>query len=269
MMASALTALDNFGLSLKEARVYLALLELGKATASQIADWAKINRATTYVALEDLISQGLIRTYYLGKKRLFVAENPQQLVQLAENNKEQWTVRQREIEAVLPDLEALYQHLPNKPQVSFYEHKTGLKTVFEDTLQQENATLLIYADIEQSTNCLGDYFDRHYIPARVKKHIRAQVIFTDTPAARDRLTRNKAELRQARFAPADCVIGNEIIIYGHKVAILTFSEPEVGIIIHNPTIAATQRAIFQLSWDAAGRSAPSLSTQPGVALPLS
>lgn len=269
MMASALTALDNFGLSIKEARVYLALLELGKATAGQIAEWAKINRATTYVALEELISQGLIRTYYLGKKRLFVVENPHQLVTLAETNKEQWTVRQREIEAVMPDLQALYQHLPNKPQVLFYEHKTGLKTVFEDTLQNPNTTLLIYADVEQSIGCLGDYFERYYIPTRVKKQIKAKVIFADTPTARQSSIDNNVELRESRFAPADSVIGNEIIIYGDKVAILTFTEPEIGIIIHNPTIAATQRAIFHLAWDATGRAVSPLSINQGVALPLS
>lgn len=269
MTTAALTALDTFGLSNKEAAVYLALLELGKASASQVAERASINRATTYVALESLIGQGLARIYYLGKKRLFVAENPHQLVALAENNKEEWTSRLHEIETVMPDLDALYQHSPNKPQVRFYEGKNGLKTVFEDTLETDHTTLLIYADIERSIGSLGDYFDRHYIPARIKRQIKAKVIFTNSQAARARLERNRVELRESRFAPADCHISNEIIIYHDKVAILTFDEPEIGIIMQHPAIAATQRAIFHLAWDAAGRSAPPLSAINRVMLPVS
>lgn len=267
MTTSIIHALDNFGLSEKEVSVYLAVLELGKATATYIAKAAEVNRATTYVALETLESHGLIASVSIGKKRYFVPENPHQLITKAQENKHQWESRLKEISAVLPDLDALYQSSPSKPQVRFYEGKRGLKTVFSDTLATPNTTLLIYADIGASTAALGDYFDRYYIPARQKRRIKVKVIFADSPQARERVKRNAAELREARLAAID--IQNEIIIYQDKVAILSFTQPQIGIIIQNAEITATQRAIFNLSWEAVGRAASALAIMEPTPIPLS
>ena len=50
-----LKELQDIGLSEKEARVYLAALEIGRATADQLAKHAKIVRPTTYVQLQSLM----------------------------------------------------------------------------------------------------------------------------------------------------------------------------------------------------------------------
>lgn len=52
--------LTEFGLSDKEARIYLALLELEIATAFDTAKHAGINRSSTYVVLESLKKKGLV-----------------------------------------------------------------------------------------------------------------------------------------------------------------------------------------------------------------
>ena len=46
--------LKSLGFSEKEARVYLALLELGPSTTTEIARKSKINRTTGYDILESL-----------------------------------------------------------------------------------------------------------------------------------------------------------------------------------------------------------------------
>ena len=52
--------LQELGLSEKEARVYLALFELGPSVVSGLAKKAGINRSTTYVILETLAKRGLV-----------------------------------------------------------------------------------------------------------------------------------------------------------------------------------------------------------------
>ena len=44
--------LEEFGLSEKEAKVYMASLEIGEATADQIAKHSGVNRSTTYVQIQ-------------------------------------------------------------------------------------------------------------------------------------------------------------------------------------------------------------------------
>ena len=62
--------LQKIGLSEKEAKVYLAAMELGQAPVQKIAQKAKVNRATTYVILEGLQKKGVITTVDHEKKRL-------------------------------------------------------------------------------------------------------------------------------------------------------------------------------------------------------
>ena len=49
--------LKSIGLDDKEARVYMALLELGTATVHPIANKAEIKRPTTYLILEQLLKK--------------------------------------------------------------------------------------------------------------------------------------------------------------------------------------------------------------------
>jgi sugar-specific transcriptional regulator TrmB len=54
--------LQHYGLSQKEAAVYVACLRQGDGTVLQIARQANIKRPTTYVILEDLVTRGLVRS---------------------------------------------------------------------------------------------------------------------------------------------------------------------------------------------------------------
>jgi predicted DNA-binding transcriptional regulator len=51
--------LEKLGLNEKEAKVYLALLELGQDTVQNIAQRASITRPTTYNILDALVKKGL------------------------------------------------------------------------------------------------------------------------------------------------------------------------------------------------------------------
>ena len=62
--------LEHLGLSDKEARVYLAALEMGPSPVQDISHKAHVNRATTYVMIESLAARGLMSTFQKGKKRI-------------------------------------------------------------------------------------------------------------------------------------------------------------------------------------------------------
>lgn len=96
--------LQDLGLSEKEARVYLAALKIGRATADQLAKQAKIVRPTAYVQLENLIRMGLMRTYDEGKKTYFAPESPESLRPLIDKQKGELQIKERALQKLLPDL---------------------------------------------------------------------------------------------------------------------------------------------------------------------
>ena len=70
---------EDSGLSEKESRVYLALLELGQASVSRVADAAKLKRSITYVTLESLNEKGYASIVGGKKIAIYAAGDPTML----------------------------------------------------------------------------------------------------------------------------------------------------------------------------------------------
>ena len=79
--------LQEIGLNEKEAKVYLAALELGQSVVQDIAKKAGVNRATTYFVIEGLMKMGLMSSFHKGKKQYFVAADPDRLIRVVEQEK--------------------------------------------------------------------------------------------------------------------------------------------------------------------------------------
>lgn len=73
------------GLVEKEARIYIALVELGKATAYAIAKQSGLKRPTVYVVLEELRHKGLINKVPHLKNQTYTAKDPEEFMFEQEN----------------------------------------------------------------------------------------------------------------------------------------------------------------------------------------
>ena len=100
--------LEKIGLAEKEAKVFLASLELGSSAAQGIAKKAGINRATTYVIIEKLMKKGLMSSVEKGKKTYFQTEDPKRLLKLLEEQEEGLKRKEEEFKKYLPELETLF-----------------------------------------------------------------------------------------------------------------------------------------------------------------
>lgn len=133
--------LKNLGFSDKEAKVYLALLELGESPVQQISEKAKVNRATTYVVLEALQKRGLVTTVEKDKKVIFAAESPRALTRLLKAQEDELKTKHEEFKKMLPELEAVFNLASEKPTVRFFEGREGVRAVREDILQSRTKQL--------------------------------------------------------------------------------------------------------------------------------
>ena len=131
---SLIKKLIDFGLSDKEARVYLALLELEVATAQEIAKTADINRSSAYVVLESLCKRGLATTSAGEAVLKYVASSPDILAEQASEALIRHRRTEEEIEAILPELKSLYKGAKPRPKVKIFEGKNSVILSFEETL---------------------------------------------------------------------------------------------------------------------------------------
>lgn len=243
--------LTNFGLTEKEAAVYLALLELDTSPVSDIARKAHINRSTTYVLLESLQKKGLVSI--AGEKdndvKLFSAAEPERLSQIAEEGAKKYRDLVSSAEALVPELAALKLEDRRKTRVRYFDGIEGVIATYEDTLTASEP-ISAYASSENMPEILPKYFPEYYA-RRAKRNIPIRSIHPSTPQARERMTHNDEELRTAAIVPAETYgFSPEIKIYDNKIVFMSLKE-EFGIIIESQELADAMKKVFALSWKAA------------------
>jgi len=138
MKEKMLEQLKHLGLQINEARVYLALLELGQGSVTQISRRAKLNRTTGYDVLERLGLYGLVHRSISGKrKRVYIAESPARLKQFLHRKKKQIERNLEEIDTVLPELQSLHK-TELKPTIKVAEGRKAMEELYFNLLDSKS-----------------------------------------------------------------------------------------------------------------------------------
>ena len=231
--------LEKFGFSLNESKTYLACLELGLASAQDIAKKAGLKRTTAYSVLSYLINRGVIGKTIVRKKTRFVAEPPEKLLNLIGEI-------QSSIAKILPQLEAVYNKNEVKPKITFFEGANAIHNVYEDTLKEKPQEIL-----EWNTNAFFERFpkDYNYIEKRTNLGIRARRL-----AGQGSLWDTKHKFLDEKELAETIIVNKELFnpqievnIYNNKVAFMNYAE-NTSIIIESKVIAHAMRQAYELSW---------------------
>ncbi len=242
--------LQNIGLTDKQAKVYLAALELGEASVLEIAKKSGVNRATCYQAIEKLKNEGLVKEIKKNGKIKIVAEMPKKLLEILMDKRIKTERQIITLKKILPELESLYNYSETKPKIRFFEGLDGLKEIYQDTLKGRHKEILAFTAYHRADKELARWLDKYYIPERIKRNILARVIAPVSGFAQKYKQEDKKHKRQTLLIPAGKFpLSIEINIYGHKVAIISFVKQEmVGVVMESKEVANTFRLIFQLAW---------------------
>lgn len=236
--------LKNLGLNDKEAKVYLANLELGSAPVSDISKKAKINRVTTYDILEKLIHKGFINYMTKNKIKYFDAIKPDTIYKITKQKTD-------DFKKALPDLKRLHGETAH-PRIRYFEGLNGIKAIYQETLTAKTE-ILNYANSEEIRTHWPEY-DKEYVEKRAEKGIFLKGIAPLDEAGLKVHSEDKKYNRNIRLIPRNKYgFSNEINIYDNKVSIISFNEGLIGMIIESNEIADTQRVIFKMVWEFAGQ----------------
>ena len=236
------------GLSSNEVSAYLALLDLGKGTVSQISRKAGLNRTTGYDILDRLVAKRLVSISGKEPKQEYLAESPDRIENLLLDELEEKQNQLENARKTIPQLKSMH-NVAGRPQIRFYEGTEGLQQVYEDTLTS-NEPIRAYASVEDVHKALPNYFPQYY-KRRTQKNIPIRAIFTDTPEGRELSKHDEEEIRQSAFVSAQQYgFHPEINIYDNKIMIASWRE-KLGIIIESGEIADAMKKIFELAWIAA------------------
>lgn len=193
--------LIKFGLSEKEASVYIALLELEVAVVQEIASAAGINRSSTYVVLEALQKRGLVNTNAGRGIKKYVVAPPEKLARLAEQAAKQHVDLQKEIESILPELRSHYSGTKKKPRIQIFEGKENVVRHIEHSLHVREKLIRVYSAGGHMYELFPDYMPL-YMKKRTAAGIKLLGIHPDDPA-NDMLRKFAPKMDESVFIPPE------------------------------------------------------------------
>jgi len=234
------SALEHYGLSKTEAKVYLTCLTLGVSSVYKIAQRAYLPKSTCYDTLHALKQMGLVASVLKDKKTHFEAADPEKMISFLEEKK-------KNIQNILPQLQTMKKSAVFLPQVKVYSGKQGLKTIFDSVLTTKNQFLIIgnFTKFKEKLHLYSDIF----VENRIKHGIFCKLI--EEPSNKNiHLQKNDGkELRETKFCKGLKNLQAECLLFGDSVAFVALSEQEpVGILIKNKEINHLLRCLFSEMW---------------------
>lgn len=251
MKLNVATELETLGLSQNEAKIYLASLKLGPATAQHLAAKATISRPTTYIMIESLVKRGLISSYFKGKKKLFMAANPNQLTYIVSHLKREALEKEAAVGKIVEALGQMVDEEKNATTVRVLEGPEGSVELQRDIIESGAAETYEIVNIDEA---------RKWIPPMHKGDIREKItlktkcrsIYTYSKGKitdRQRTAGSKSESRyldQKKFP-----LAGEVIAYGDRVVLTSFAPKKTAVIIRDAGLATTVKTMFDALWDKA------------------
>lgn len=236
-------ALQNLGLTDKEARVYQALLQLGETSAYAISNKSGLKKPTTYVVLEDLRHKGFVQKIPRAKKMRFKAKPPEEMFALAE---EKMDIARR----AMPKLQALQREEQKKVNVMYFEGVNGIKQMLEYRAREMEGKEMVgfYATDPDDKSELVKYFRSEWNEKMLKLGITMRGIVPEHPSLKSYRKTDKKYGREMKIVPCETYSSDTAIdVVGDVVRIQDYKNLQ-GVVLENADVAKTVREIFEMVW---------------------
>lgn len=124
-----LQVLKEIGLTEREIKVYVALLELGKSTAGPICSRAKLAHTKVYDTLQRLVERGLVNYIVVSKTKYFQAEDPKEILNIIDE-------KRRNLLELISELSLKRKQGVEKQEVVIHEGYSAFKALFNRIISE-------------------------------------------------------------------------------------------------------------------------------------
>lgn len=236
--------IQKAGLTKPQATVYLELVQSGELTPAEIAERTGETRTNTYALLNKLEQLNLVRN--IGQKTArYQAENPANLEVLAEKRRKIISKNERELKGGMSALLDLFYANNEAPGSRTLTGRDGIREVHRDVINTGETVYLIRTPFDSKYDDLIKIFREQ----RAAKGIKTIALTPATPHAKQYIS-DGTDVRflfERTMMPLTAYESPvEFMIYGKKVALISYGKEEIVTMITSPMIAAAFREIFAM-----------------------
>jgi sugar-specific transcriptional regulator TrmB len=236
------SVLQRIGLTDRQSEVYLASLSLGPSSVLSLSRHTGMHRPMLYKLLDEMVDAGAMMVTISGKRQLYVAAEPRQLMGLIKAKEEL-------LKGALPELLALANLGTRKPKIEYYEGDEQLRSLYHAAIDGNPKEILTYFP----SKYMAALFGKREMVAAIRERVRRGIRSRTLRAASSEIEFEGSEerevaLRDVRYLGAGTDPGMGIIIARESVYLFSPIEEGFGMRIESKSYAALMRCFFEALW---------------------
>jgi HTH-type transcriptional regulator, sugar sensing transcriptional regulator len=224
--------LKEVGLQDGEITLYLALLKLSDATATEIAQHTGVHRSHIYDLIEKLKEKGLVSFVIKNNVKYFTASHPSKLMDYIKEKEEK-------VAKIIPSLLDLSKGKKENIKVEIYKGKEGVKTILNDILR-EGQDYFLFGNLKFE-ELMPIYIEQFVKKADKKKITEKAILEVGTKII-------PTKRHEYRYISKEYLFPNATCVYGDKVATFIWQEPYYVILTESKDISQSHKTHFNLIW---------------------
>lgn len=243
---------EIIGLSGRDKRVYEALLGVGEVSLRGLAEHTGINRGSVYESVQALTRAGLVGFTAYGKRRKYVAHQPEVLRQIIHEKQVELTRAERGIGGYGEFLAR--QKAPDQlgSFAVLYEGDEGLASILRDVITTLTQERLHAYQVISSTD-VREYL-YHNFPNFTRERVRHRLFVSVIGMGGNESSSSELAERRRLIAKDEYASRCYTILYGNKTALISLSDTNIpqGIVIDNGGVTSSHRELFWQVWQTLG-----------------
>lgn len=249
-----LATLKKLGLTEKQARVYISMLELGESGMTKIAKKANLKRPTVYLIIDELNILGLSSEIIKGKKKFYSAVHPKRFVELAK-------FRADQAERILPELVAI-QKSDSKPKVRMLEGIAGVRIAYQEAYSYLNTKEegLWLGNITFMIENFPELLDEYTLLTKKIRDPHIRELIYGGEKSKQWVEDMQSKLGKNHYIKYLDKLENfgatDQFIIGEKVINFSLGKEIFVLITESREIAQSQRALFEIVWKQIKQNTP-------------
>ena len=244
------------GINSNEAKAYLALAEMGKATASLLAKRVEMPRSTIYTILDSLLRRGMASLEKGGEVSYYVANQPEALGRMIEGERreKERTLQAKEGAAteLLPLISPFFKRENYSiPKLQFYEGTANVESMLYDQCRKWQQSIAMYDftwwgyQDHEFVETYRKWLDNYW--GTMEKEEKIQLL--SNQSSTEKKLRNRVARRVIKVLPKKYHFSSTVWVLGdYVVTIMTRQKPHYAFQLQDAVFAANQRLTFELLW---------------------
>ena len=234
-MAKIEETLKSLGLEEQQIKVYLALLDYGEASATQLSERTGLGRVHMYQITDKLIHKGVVSSILKEGVKYFSAADPATFLKDLEQKKE-------DLKEILPELQRRQKKKESfETKVEVLRGKEGINTVLKMILAERKD----YVMLGGGEQCCGKEFElimSIFVKRGEKEKLKGRLL------EREEAKFFVGKHEEYRFIPKELLSSTTLTTWGNKVATFVWTKPYYAIVIENEEVAKSNLATFDYLW---------------------